>query len=201
MARRAKQQELRPNVNPDDVAACYAEYAGLRGDQARLNQRIVATLGRYEKQGVDPKAIKHAYTVAQKDPREAEAQFRRNAEYLSMLEIVRFDESGQGDFTAGLTVSAVAKPSNDASEKVRAARAHADGYNSALHGAKLDSNPFDHAPGSEEFGAWRSGWEDGAADRLAKNPDATKVTQAEPRRRGRPRKSVADDIGAPAGTA
>lgn len=196
MARRAKEQE-RPNVNPDDVAACYAEYSGLRADQARLNQRIQVTLGRYEKLGVDPVAIKHAYTVAAKDPREAAAQHKRNSEYLALLEIIRFDDEGQGNFVAGLTV---AKPSQEASAKVRAARAHADGYNSGLAGGTADGNPF--AAGSAEFVQWIHGHSDGRADRIAKRPEDENVVAAVPRRRGRPPKTRGgDDIGETFGSA
>ncbi|MEO8714399.1 MAG: hypothetical protein ABI369_05245, partial [Acetobacteraceae bacterium] len=136
MAKRAKQQELRPNVSPDDIASCYAEYSQMRADAARLGQRIAVTLARYEKQGVDANAIKHSYALAQKDPSVTAAQERANAEYLRILGIITVEASGQGAFTAGLVV---AQPSAEASSKVRGARAYNDAYNSARHGAKLDS--------------------------------------------------------------
>jgi ribosome modulation factor len=180
-------EEQRRNVNPDDVAACFAEYTSLRGDVARVQQKIAATLGRYEKQGVDPKAIKHAYTQAQKDPAEAAAQHRRNTEYLAMLEIVSFDTSGQGSFAAGLEVK-VAKPGPAASAKLRNARIYNDSYNSGLAGGKIDACP--HPPGSEDYVCWRDGWTDGHADRLARHPEKTDVTQAEPRKRGRRRQEA-----------
>lgn len=184
MAKKAKQQDLKPNVNPDDVAACYTEYASMRADVARLGQKIAAMFGRYAKSGVDEKAIKAAYAASSKDPSEARAQHRRNTEYMAMLDIIKFDEAGQGGFIDGLVVT-VAKPSDAASERVRLARIYSDGYNSGLAGGKIDASS--HAPGSEAFVRWRDGWTDGHADRLARNPDADKVTQAQPRKRGRGR--------------
>jgi ribosome modulation factor len=184
MAKKANAvEEQRRNVNPDDVAACFAEYTSLRGDLARVQQKVAATLARYEKQGVDPKAIKHAYAEAQKDPAEAAAQHRKNVEYLAMLEIIDFGADGQGSFAAGLDVK-VAKPGPKASEGLRVARAHSDAYNTALAGGTKDACP--HEPASREWQAWHEGFSDGAADRLARHPEKATVTQAEPRKRGRP---------------
>jgi ribosome modulation factor len=202
VAKRAKQLEMKTNADPNEIAACFTEYASMRADAARVSQRIAALFGRYEKLGVDQRAIKHSYAAAQKDPTEAAAQHRRNSEYLALLEIIDFGSEGQGTFIAGL---AVAKPGAKASEGIRAARAHADGYNSGLAGGKIEACKF--ATGSEEFVSWRDGWSDGHADRVARNPDADKVTQSEPRKRGRPRKDGApppaakDEIGAAAGHA
>jgi len=185
MAKKAKAAETKQNANPDEIAACFSEYSSMRADVARLGQKIAAMFGRYEKLGVDQKAIKNSYTAAQKDPNEAAAQHRRNTEYLAMLEIVDFSKEGQGSFAAGLDVK-VAKPGPGASKLVRIGRAKTDAYNSALAGGKVDACPFN--PGSEEFVAWRDSWQDGHDDRLARNPDADKVVQVEPRKRGRPRK-------------
>lgn len=208
MAKKAKQTEMKPNANPDEIAACFSEYSSMRADVARLGQKIAAMFGRYEKLGVDQKAIKNSYTAAQKDPNEAAAQHRKNTEYLAMLEIIDFSKEGQGSFAAGLDVK-VAKPGAKASAGLRAARAYTDGYNSGLAGGKIDACKF--PVGSEEFVRWRDGWGDGHADRIAKNPDADKVTQSEPRKRGRPPKgdgaatppktAAKDDIGTPAGHA
>jgi ribosome modulation factor len=182
MARKAKEQALKPNANPDEVAACFTEYSSMLADIARLQQKVAAMFGRYEKLGVDSKAIKNAYSVAQKDPNEARREQERNAEYLAMLEIVEYGDDGQGGFKFGLSVT-VPKAGPAAIAGIQGARAYNDGYNSGKAGGKIDACKF--AVGTEEFVRWRDGWTDGHEDRLAKNPDADKVTKAAPRKRGR----------------
>lgn len=181
MARKAKAETAKTNVNPDDVAACYTDYSGLRGDIARLQQRVAATLGRYEKQGVDPKSIKYAYAQASKDPAEVAATHRRNFEYLRMLDLISVDADGQGSFADGIAPPAIAKPSAEASILVFLSRVRVDAYNSALAGGKIDACV--HIAGTEAFDVWRRAFAEGHADRLLKNPDADKVTVATPRKR------------------
>ena len=101
-----------------------------------------------------------------------------------MLEIVDFDASGQGDFAEGLDRVSVAKPSPKNAMRVKVARAHADGYNSGLAGGKIEGSER-FPTGSEEFVAWRDGWSDGHAARIARHPEKENDTQATPRKRGR----------------
>lgn len=170
-------------AEPDDIAACYAEYVSLRTDQGRVSQAIGTMLKRYEKRHVDAKAIKHSYKLAMMDPAMATAQHAINDEYVRILEIVDFDAAGQGGFAEGLE-RVTPKPSPANAARVACARAHADGYNSGLAGGKIEGSER-FAAGSEEFVAWRDGWSDGHADRIARHPEKENVTQAEPRKRGR----------------
>lgn len=193
MAKRAKEAEAEPkNVDPNEVAACYAEYTSLMSDSARLGQKMATMLGRYEKMGVDKKSIKHAYKMASQDPDEARSQHERNTEYLQMLGIVTWDKDGQAGFAE--TLAPVAMPSPKLSERVRVARAHSDGFNSGLAGGSIDNCQF--SPGSEEFVSWRDGWSDGHSDRLARNPDADKAKVATPRKKKQPALEL---VGAEAG--
>jgi ribosome modulation factor len=181
MARKAKAEAAAMNVNPDDIAACFSDYSALRSDIARLQQKIAATLARYEKLGVDPRAIKHAYAQASKDPAEVAAEHRRNGDYLRLLDLITVEANGQTSFADGIAAGAPAKLSAEAAEKVFLARVYNDGYNSGLAGGKIDACV--HGPGSEAFVRWRDGWSDGHSDRLLKNLDADKVTAPAPRRR------------------
>jgi ribosome modulation factor len=182
MARKPKQDSLKPNANPEDVSACFAEYSDLRGQAARIGQKISTMLGRYEKTGVDTKAIKHAYAAAQKDPNAVAAQERKNAEYLRMLDIIEIEPDGQASMLPGLTI---VKPTGKAAEGLMVARAHTDGYNSGLHGAKVEACPTEKfgGPGSEGFVAWRNGWQDGHDDRVARKPEDATVVKASTRRK------------------
>jgi ribosome modulation factor len=180
MAERASAAAVAANVDPDVIASCYQEYAELMSERARANAKVSAMLARYEKQGVDKKGIKNAYAISSKDPAEAARQHAKNTEYLMILEIIETDETGQGTFDKALTIK---KPSPKSSERVRVARAHADGYNSGKAGGTIESRGG-FQPGSEEFVAWSDGWQDGHNDRVAVKPEAEKVTKAEPRKRG-----------------
>lgn len=180
MAERASAAAVAANVDPDVIATCYQEYAEMMSDRARANAKIAAMLARYEKQGVDKKGIKNAYSISSKDPAEAARQHAKNTEYLMLLGIITVDESGQGSFEKALVVK---MPSPKSSARVRVARAHADGYNSGKAGGTIESRGG-FAPGSEEFAAWSAGWADGRDDRVSIKPSDEKVTKAEPRKRG-----------------
>ncbi len=184
MARKARAEAAQSNVNPDDIADCFTEYTEGRARIAREQQKLATMLGNYEKKGVDRKAIKNAYAAAGKDKAEAAAQHRRNSDYLQILQIIEVEPNGQANFDAGLVqATIIPKPSPEASERLFLARAFNDGYNSGLAGGKIDGCSFQ--VGSEAFVRWRDGWTDGHADRLARNPDADKVTQAAPRKKGK----------------
>ena len=192
MAKRPSQTSTKPNASAADKATCFAEYSEKMSEIARIKQAISVTLGRFEKMGVDPKAIKFAYRMSSKD--DATGQHRTNTEYLALLGIIEVDDAGQASFAKALNVE---RPTGEAATKLTTARAYNDGYNSGRHGGKNDACRF--KTGTEEFVSWRNGWEDGAADRLAKNPDADKIKTATGRKRKGAQSS--DGIGATAGHA
>lgn len=176
----------------DDIAACYAEYVSLRTDQGRVSQAIGTMLKRYEKRHVDTKGIKNSYKLAMMDPAMAAAQHAINIEYAAILGIVEFDAAGQGDFAEGLERVSRPMPSPANAARVRVARAHNDGYNSGLAGGKIEGSER-FAVGTEEFVVWRSGWNDGHNDRVARHPEKETVTQATPRKRGKKAQADLED--------
>ena len=173
-----KPNSEKPNANPDDVAGCFAEYSQMQGEMSRIKQRIATMLKRYENMGVDGNAVKYAYAQSHKE--NPEHKHKKRTEYLVILGLIGVDEEGQSNFSAALDV---AKPSTEIASKLALARAHTDGYNSGRHGGKIENNPFN--AGTETFVKWLEGFHDGHADRIAHNPDADKVTEATPRKRGR----------------
>lgn len=184
MARRASSEDKQQS-NPDAIAGCFTEYSSMMADMGRLSQRIGTMFARYEKSdGVDAKAVKHSYTMAGKDPAEARRRHELNDAYLRITGVIRVDEATGQTEVSDEVMPRVPMPSREMQAQVAAARAFGDGYNSGKHGATIDSCP--HAVGSETFVRWRDGWEDGHADRIERKPELANVTQAEPRRRGRP---------------
>lgn len=183
MAKKPK-DAVKPNANPDDVTHCFVEYSGLQGEMARVKQRIATMIKRYENMGVDGQAVKYAYSQSHKE--NPEHEHRKRTEYMVLLGLISQDEDGQTNFSAALDVS---KSSPEVANKLALARAHSDGYNSGRFGGKQDANPF--KPGEETFVQWINGWHDGHDDRLAHNPDADKITEATPRKRGRKPKDPA----------
>lgn len=178
MARRASTED-KPNVNPNDEAECAALYEDHMASMARIKQRIATDFGRYEKMGVSSDAIRYNYRMShQSDPG---ATHRQRTLTMARLGTIEYGADGQGDFSAALHAT---KPSPDALAKLAVARAFGDGYNTGLAGGQIDA--CKHTIGSEEFVRWRDGWTDGYADRIARKPELENVTQAEPRRRGRP---------------
>lgn len=182
MAKKAKQEALKPNVRPDDEAECFALYCDNMGEMARIKQKIASMLKRYENMGVDPRAVKYAYSMSQKD--DAEELHRARTQTLARLGIIQWEPDGQGSMDK---ILAIEKPSPAVAQKLVLGRARADGYNTAYAGALIGN--CTHPPGSEEFVAWRNGWQQGAADRAEAKPEAEKETAPAPRGRGRPRKS------------
>lgn len=165
-----KQRELRPNVNPNDEADCFIEYDRMMGEMARIKQAIGTMFLRFEKLGVHPDAIKHAYRMSTKD--DAQEIHRQRTATLARLKIIEWETDGQGSFIKGITLEA---PKPETAAKLAFGRAKAAGYNDGLAGALIGS--CTHPPGSEEFVAWRDGWTDGHSDRLERNPDADKPKQ------------------------
>lgn len=155
---RPRKVSVSTNVNPDDVIGCFNEYSSLRGDAARLGQRIDKMLARYENQGVDRAAIKRMYALSQKDPAEVAHQQQRDREYAEWLDIVTVDETGQSGFAEALTSASKPQPSMEAKQKLTEARAYGDGFNTGKAGGLLEANR--HPAGSAEHERWVLGWRD-----------------------------------------
>lgn len=174
--------EPKKNVSPDAITKCAAEYEDLMGKRARLDALIGAMFNRYEKEeGVKRGAVKKAYRRRNMDADEVRAEIEDELFYSRVLGQIEWDKGGQGSFAAAIA-SPAPKISADAQARLARARAHADGYNSGKRGAKVSDTPSQFTPGSEEFVAWRDGWQDGAADREAKKPSDAKVVEATPRK-------------------
>ena len=167
-----------PNADANLIAEAFAAYSQIMAEMARVRQRAATMLHNYEQRGVDPKALKHAYRMSGKD--DAALLHFTQTSYLAMLGIIETEDSGQTNFGKALEVP---KPSGTAAANLARMRAHSDGYNTGRAGGLVESCRF--SPGSEEYVAWRDGWQDGHDDRLAANPDAGRETAPGPRRRGR----------------
>lgn len=203
MAKKAdkKHGDNKPPVTADVRAECYAEYAELRGQSARISAKIAAMFGRFESQGIDDiekKAIKNAYALASKDEATVARQHKANTQVLIAVGIITVADTRWTETVEQAEMEL--EPTGEAAENLAAARAYGDGYRAGRDGAPIDGgDPL--GAGSRQFVGWRQGFDDGRADRLAIKPEADKVTQAQPRKRGRKAAAAADDIGAPAGNA
>lgn len=188
MAKRSKiaaADESGSNFNPDDEAECFSAYSEKKSEIARIQQSIAMLFSRYDKLGVDTAAIKHAYTMSQKD--DAQAIHRSRTETMVRLRIIEFDGEGQGTFLKGL---AVVMPSPAAAKNLAVGRAKAQGYNDGYAGGPIDNCPY--SAGTEENVHWREQWNRGYADRIEADPSKADVTQAQPRKRGRPKNTSLD---------
>ena len=183
MAKKAKQEALKPNVRPDDEAECFALYTEHRAEISRINQKIQALFKRYENMGVDTDAVKYAYALSQKD--DAADKHRRRTQAAARLGVIDWDSDGQATMNR---ILAIEKPSPQMAKKLVLGRARADGYNTGFAGGLIGNCTFD--PASEEFVVWREGWHQGAADRAEVKPEADGETAPAPRRRG---KKAAED--------
>jgi ribosome modulation factor len=173
--RKARELPDQANVNPDAIAACFQEYSSLMADSARIGQRIAKTLERFEKSdGVDRRAIKNSYKLAQKDPEVVARELARDKEYAQILDLITTDDGGQITLSDELIPAAPKKLSPKARAGLAAARAHADGYNTGFHGGSLEHNR--HEAGTEEHQQWVVGFHDGHAERIKLNPDLANVT-------------------------
>lgn len=189
MARKSKKVVSEAVINPDDEAECFSAYSEMRGEIARISQNIAALLNRYKKMGtVDTKQIPKAYAASQKD--NATEQHQRLTAVLRRLDIIEWDEKGQGDFGKALTV----KPTEASSAMLAESRARTDGYNTGYAGGLVEANKY-HA-GTREFAIWREQFFRGQADRKENHPEKEGVTRATPRKRGS-RKGGAEDAQQP----
>jgi ribosome modulation factor len=184
---RAKKEDLRENLKPDDVAECYADYAEDMRAIARISNRIKLRFADFKKIGGDPKNIQAAYKLEGMDDPVAYLQgITKTAAILRIIPTTT-EDSGQVNFLPAFEV-----PSPEADAKVAMSRVRTDGYNSGKAGAVIDNCPY--AAGSEEFVVWRDHWEEGASDRAKAKAIRNKGIEEAPterRPRGRPRKQAA----------
>lgn len=170
MAKKSKAEAAISNVSPDDEAACYSEYSDLRGESARIGQRIASTLERYKKLGVDTKSIKSNYALSQKE--DATEILMAQVAQARRLEIIEWDDEGQGSFDKGLEIGTM---SPAASAMIARGRAKAAGYKAGNTGMAMDANP--HEPGTQEHVLWIEQFHAGQAQRAADGKgDVVKAT-------------------------
>jgi len=184
---RAKKEDLRENLKPDDVANCYADYAEDMRAIARISNRIKLRFADFKKIGGDPKNIQAAYKLEGMDDPVAYLQgITKTAAILRIIPTTT-EDSGQVNFLPAFEV-----PSPEADAKVAMTRVKTDGYNAGKAGAVIDNCPY--AAGSEEFVVWRDHWEEGASDRAKAKAIRNRGIEEAPterRPRGRPRKQAA----------
>jgi ribosome modulation factor len=184
-SKQQRQQELRANLNPDDVAECYADYADDMGQIARISQRIKTRFADFRKIGGDPKNIQAAYKLEHMD--DPLGYLQGITKTAAILRIIPTETEADGQVSF---LPAFNTPSPEADAKVAMARVRSDGYNSGRSGATVESCPF--LPGTDEFVTWRDHWEDGAGDRakmLQARKSNTETASTERRPRGRPRRN------------
>lgn len=174
MARKSK--KVVQQANPDDEAACFAEYEEMRGEMARMSGSIAKMLGRYKKQGVDTTAIKFAYAESQKE--DATERHKSRTGMLMRLQIIEWDTHGQSTLAPGLSVE---KMSPEAQAKIALGRARRAGYVAGKAGVSIDSNP--HQPGTSEHVGWREQFYMGQSDRPAGQETIVKATPRKPKKR------------------
>lgn len=180
MAKRASAEAAQFNVDPENIKLCQVEYEQLMGQQARIAQKIKTMFARYGDRGVEAKGIKENYRCRNMTSDEIRQEAARDWQYKRVVGLITWDD-GQGDFGTALVAP---QPAIDMKPDKRLAvvRANMDGYNSALAGGDISGSER-FPTGSEEFVAWRDGWDDGHSERLARNPNADKETTAAPRKR------------------
>ena len=164
-------EDAAPNTGAaDDLAECYVEYTELMGRIARERQKIAAMLQRYNGMGVNVKAIKACYRLANMD--DAPDYVKEMLKAAAVLKIIPAAEEsdGQMTFLPGLKV---APPSAATASKVNRSKVFWDGYDAGLAGHLIEVSKFD--AGTEDFVTWRDGWEDGHRDFEAKPKKEKKV--------------------------
>lgn len=185
MARKPKAEDTaapRKNVSATAITDCMAEYEEMMGRRARLDAQIGAMFMKYEKaEGVDRAQVKRSYRRRNMDPAEVRSEIEVDMHYTRVLGQIEWDaKSGQGSFIEAIAAIPTPVVSKVADANLARARAHSDGYNSGKAGAKVGSCRF--SVGSEQYVAWRDGWQDGTADREAVKPGASNVVKADARR-------------------
>lgn len=167
--------EAIPNTGADDIAECYVEYTEMMGQIARVRQRIASMLQRFDGMGVNIKAVKACYRLANMD--DAPDYVKEMLKAAAVLKIIPAEQEsdGQMTFLPGLKVS---PPSAVSQSKVNRSKVFWDGYDAGLAGHLVEVCKFQ--AGSEDFVTWRDGWEDGRRDYEAR---PKKGKAAEPQQR------------------
>jgi ribosome modulation factor len=157
--------------SPERIAEVLAEFTQLTTAGQRINQQKSTLLTTFQKQGGKPKLLKALHASLKLDKAEAVAEIGEYVRYHATQDIrVSWLANGQGALDDVLGDEHAAPAKNTKGQRdLAAARAHSDGYNSGLRGAKPSDNPFAHAPGSEEYVQWHDGRDEGQRDYLNKN--------------------------------
>lgn len=168
-----KDPEDLPNTSADDIAECYVDYTEQMGQIARVRQKIGAMLQRYEAMGVNTKAVRACYRLANMD--DAPEYVKELLKAAAILKIIpaEVESDGQMTFLPGLKVS---PPSDAGMEKVNRSKVFWDGYETGLNGHMIETCTFN--AGSEDFVTWRDGWTDGHRDYEAKPKKEKKAGRA-----------------------
>ena len=166
--------DQKPNTPADDVAECYVEYTEMMGQIARVRQKIASMLQRFDGMGVNIKAVKACYRLANMD--DAPDYVKEMLRAAAILNIIPAEQEsdGQMTFLPGLKV---APPSAASQGKVNRSKVFWDGYDAGLAGHLIEVCKFQ--AGTEDFVTWRDGWDDGHRDFDAK---PKKEKKAKPQR-------------------
>jgi len=172
--RPAKEKPDGSNVTPALIAEATAQYIEDRGIIARATARCGANLKRFEAQGIDAEWIKEnakfmKFTQAEAAQRSATSlRYKVAAGIIRLADVTWATEATQAGFE-------FAPAAGEADEKVRAARAAAEGYKAGCRGHSLDSSPYNGTPGSVEFVSWRDGHGEGMEIRKLTKPGSENI--------------------------
>ena len=142
----------------DETVDALSRYTQIRTEQQRLAQKAKDIVSGYEGKGGHGEDLKDLHKLMKQDKREAVAAIERRYRLAIQVGIVEVDWEADGQSHFLKTFGDVQPAGSDAAQRLAEARAYNDGYNSAKHGASIDSSPFSAAPGSIQFVAWRDGW-------------------------------------------
>ena len=162
-------------ATPALIAEAVAQYLEDRAVIARAAAHCGANLARYEAQGVDPAIVKLTAAAMKLSQKEAAERHLRQTEYLVAAGAVLPDDL---DWSEEQGAFAFKPAGGEVADKVAEQRAKAQGYKAGRKGHSLESNPYQHRPGSPEFVGWRDGLTEGLEDRKARKPDADHTVHA-----------------------
>ena len=147
----------------DDIKGWLAEATEIETAMARVRQKMSTLKKDVEGGAGDWKALKAALASTKLSKAEAIANLEAAVRYHKAISVrVSFDPDGQGTF-ADLVEETVNGFSGAVDEKLSAARAKSDGFNSSRLGGTREDNPFN--PGSLEYAAWQEGLDQEVRDR------------------------------------
>jgi ribosome modulation factor len=155
---------------PERNAGWLAELEKLETRKASLSGEFSALKERVKSGDGDWMGLKEVRKLKRLEPAEATARLD------SLLVLARQNEikvtwfRNQAAFSDFMETNQPPPKNTAGSRDLAAARAHGDGYNSGRNGAVPHENPFNHAPGSEEYVQWLKGRDDGQLDRELNTP-------------------------------